>query len=122
MTAPRGVDVGWRLVLAGELIEGRAAEEAEIGRNERQHARREEAQQPSEQRSEIGDVHACAPASCPEAPTAVVRETGLTSMVTNRFSLIAVFLEKIVMECCNGLYEGGRAPSPTTTKGAQKAG
>ena len=53
----RRVDMRRRLVLAGELVERRAAEEAEIRRHERQHARREEAQQPRDQRSEIGDVH-----------------------------------------------------------------
>ena len=45
------VDMRRRLVLAGELVEGRAAEEAKIRRHERQHARREEAQQPRDQRS-----------------------------------------------------------------------
>ena len=53
----RGVDVGRRLILAGELIEGGAAKEAEIRRHERQHARAEEAQEPRDQRAEIGDVH-----------------------------------------------------------------
>ena len=36
-----GVDVARRLVLAGQLVEGGAAEETEVGRNERQHARAE---------------------------------------------------------------------------------
>ena len=52
----RRVDVARRLVLAGELVESRAAEEAEIRRHERQHAGREEAQQPGDQRADIGDV------------------------------------------------------------------
>ena len=42
-----GVDVARRLVLAGELVEGGSAEEAEIRRHKRQHARAEEAQSPA---------------------------------------------------------------------------
>ena len=52
----RRIDVGRRLVLAGELLEGGAAEEAEIRRDERQHAGAQEAQEPRDQRSEISDV------------------------------------------------------------------
>ena len=52
----RRIDVARRLVLAGELVESGAAKEAEIRRDERQYAGREEAQEPSDQRADISDV------------------------------------------------------------------
>src|SRR4029079_73688 len=53
----RRVDMRRRLILARKLVEGGAAEEAEIRWHERQHASRTEAQEARDQRSEIGDIH-----------------------------------------------------------------
>ena len=62
------VDVARGLVLAGELVEGGAAEEAEIRRHERKHARAEEAQDPCDHRAEIANVHAPSPAFLIDLP------------------------------------------------------
>ena len=43
--------------LAAELLECGAAEKAQIGRHQRQHARRKEADQPGQHCADISDVH-----------------------------------------------------------------